>query len=126
MPRPMRRIREHLGLGIGRADMPLHLDRVKAAKGLLDLMGVAYVTGPARWASGLAEAGFGVVVPPTATDHGLWRNAEALLQVERNCAAPAGLTLPHGDRDRRPRRRGYVSARGSVGCCVEADGRRME
>jgi hypothetical protein len=77
MPRRLRRLADHFGLRIA-VDMPLRLREVVQSKPLLDLMGVAYVTGPRRWAAALAEAGFEVVREPADDAHGLWRNPSAL------------------------------------------------
>src|SRR6185369_11111758 len=41
-------------------------------------LGVAYITGPARWAAGLERAGLVALAPPTDTSDGLWRNPTAL------------------------------------------------
>jgi hypothetical protein len=78
MPRALRRIVDHFGLGIAGDDMPLRAGALRTAKPLLDLMGVRYVTGPARWAPMLAAAGFTTVRAPAPGVHGLWRNDEAL------------------------------------------------
>jgi hypothetical protein len=74
MPRRLRRIVEHFGMNVGLPDMALRLDAVAASKPLLDLLGIAYVAGPARWAAGLEAAGLVPVQPAT----GLWRNPAAL------------------------------------------------
>jgi hypothetical protein len=78
MPRRLRRIVEHFGMQVGLPEMPLRLDAVGRSKPLLDLLGVAYVTGPARWAAGLERAGLVPLAPPTDTSDGLWRNPTAL------------------------------------------------
>jgi hypothetical protein len=77
MPRRLRRVVDHFNLGIA-ADMPLRLDAVVQSRPLLDLMGVAWVTGPARWAPALAAAGLAPVRAPADGADGLWRNAAAL------------------------------------------------
>jgi hypothetical protein len=78
MPRALRRIVDHFGLGIAGDDMPLRAGALRTSKPLLDLMGVAYVAGPARWGPMLAAAGFTPVRAPGPGVHGLWANAEAL------------------------------------------------
>ena len=77
MPTRLRRIVEHFNFEIGR-DMPLRLDRVVGSRPLLDLMGVAWVTGPARWEPALATAGFTSLIAPSPVGDGLWRNPAAL------------------------------------------------
>jgi len=58
--------------------MALRLDAVAGSKPLLDLLGVAFVTGPAAWTAGLQGAGMVPLRPATDADDGLWRNAAAL------------------------------------------------
>ena len=77
MPRRLGMLADHLNLRIA-ADMPLRLDRVISSKPLLDLMGVAYVTGPARWGPALTRAGCVPVAEASGAAHGLWRNPTAL------------------------------------------------
>src|SRR5439155_24581256 len=52
--------------------------RVISSKPLLDLMGVAYVTGPARWGPALTRAGCVPVAEPSGAASGLWQNPAAL------------------------------------------------
>jgi hypothetical protein len=78
MPRRLRRIVEHFGMHVGLPAMPLRLDAVARSKPLLDLMGIAYVTGPAGWAAGLEGAGLAALRPPTDAGDGLWQNPGAL------------------------------------------------
>jgi membrane protein YfhO len=102
MPRALRRIVDHFGLGIAGDDMPLHPAAFRLSKPLLDLMGVAWVSGPARWAPILAAGGFAVVRAPTADAHGLWANPAALpraflvrrVQVARGDEAFAAVAAP--------------------------------
>jgi hypothetical protein len=56
----------------------LRLDAVAGSRPLLDLLGVAYVTGPPRWAAGLEAAGMSPVRRATESEDGLWRNPTAL------------------------------------------------
>jgi hypothetical protein len=78
MPRRLRRIVQHFGMNVGLPDMPIRLDAIVRSKPLLDLLGVAYVTGPARWADALARAGLVPLEPATEAADGLWRNSAAL------------------------------------------------
>jgi hypothetical protein len=78
MPRALRQIVDHFGLGIAGDDMPLRGAALRTSKPLLDLMGVAYVAGPARWAPMLAAAGLTTLRAPGPGVHGLWANPEAL------------------------------------------------
>ena len=78
MPRRLRRIVEHFGMHVGLPEMPLRLDALARSKPLLDLLGVAYVTGPARWAGALEGAGLVALRAPSEESDGLWRNADAL------------------------------------------------
>jgi hypothetical protein len=63
---------------VGLPEMQLHLDAVARSKPLFDLLGVAYVTGPARWAGALERAGLLPLRAATDTSDGLWRNPAAL------------------------------------------------
>jgi hypothetical protein len=102
MPRALRRIVDHFGLGIAGDDMPLRPAAFQASKPLLDLMGVAWVSGPARWAPILEAGGFPVVRAPTADAHGLWANPAALpraflvrrVRVARDDEAFAAVAAP--------------------------------
>lgn len=78
MPRRLRRIVEHFGMRVGLPHMALRLEAVARSKPLFDLLGVAYVAGPASWAAGLESAGLVPIHPPTAGGDGVWRNAAAL------------------------------------------------
>ena len=78
MPRRLRRIVRHFGIHVGLPDMPLRLDAIAASKPLLDLLGVAYVTGPPRWAAALEGAGMIPLRVASDAEAGLWRNPTAL------------------------------------------------
>jgi len=77
MPRRMRRIVSHFGMHVGLPEMPIHLEAIVRSKPLLDLLGVAYVTGPPRWADALERAGLTPLRPPTDAADGLWHNPTA-------------------------------------------------
>ncbi len=77
MPRRLRRIVEHFGIHVGLPHMPIRLDALARSKPLLDLLGVAYVTGPRRWAGALEGAGLTPLLAPTDGSDGLWRNRAA-------------------------------------------------
>jgi hypothetical protein len=77
MPRRLRRIVEHFGINVGLPHMPIRLDAIGRSKPLLDLLGVAYVTGPASWAASLEAAGLVPLRAPTDVADGLWRNPTA-------------------------------------------------
>jgi hypothetical protein len=78
MPRRLRRIIAHFGMHVGLPEMPLRLEAFAGSKPLLDLLGVAYVTGPAGWAGALERAGLVALERPTEANDGLWRNPGAL------------------------------------------------
>jgi hypothetical protein len=78
MPRRLRQLSAHFGMGVGLPTMLLRLEAVRHSKPLFDLLGVRWVTGPARWAEGLEVAGLVPLVSPTAVADGLWRNPTAL------------------------------------------------
>jgi len=78
MPRRLRRIVRHLGIHVGLPEMPLRLDAIGASKPLVDLLGVAYVTGPPRWAAALEGAGMIPLRVASDGEDGLWRNPTAL------------------------------------------------
>lgn len=78
MPRRLRRIVAHFGMHVGLPEMQPRLGAIARSKPLLDLLGVAYVTGPPRWAEALEGAGLVPLLPPTQADDGLWRNPVAM------------------------------------------------
>jgi hypothetical protein len=93
MPRRLRRVVEHFGMNVGLPEMALRLDAVAGSKPLLDLLGVAYVTGPAAWTAGLERAGLVPLRAATDAGDGLWRNPAALPRaflVRRVRAVPDG------------------------------------
>jgi len=77
MPRRLQRIVEHFGMHVGLPRMPIRLEALAPSKPLLDLLGVAYVTGPEAWATTLEGAGLVPLLPPANGADGLWRNPAA-------------------------------------------------